>query len=718
MCKFLRFSFTSLLVLAMCALTVMAQSQASTGQIVGTVKNPNGELVPGATLTVTNPATGLSRTLTTNDQGGFSAVNLPSGEYTLDVEAQGFGKFTQTGYKVEVGSAITADITLSVQGVTGTVLVSAGSNVETTQIQNTTNINETSISQLPINGRRFQDFVLATPTAQIDPSRGQISLAGQRGINGNVQIDGADYNNPFFGGLRGGERSNQAFTIPQGAIKEFQVVASGYNAEFGRSTGGIVNAVTKSGTNDIHGGGFYVDRSTGIAAKNAFGQVAAPTQQQWGGSVGGPFPIPRFGEGGRNHYGGKDKSFFFVAYEQQKLLQSRAVLLNNLHQANIETGAIATGIAEALGFSLGKEGPYKQTNDAKVFLTRFDFNFSQKHQLNARYNYSVNTALNAVTAGTSLTPTTNSALSNNGTEGDNSHTVVGQLTSVLNAATINEFRGQYSKESRPRLANEISPLIQASYGNFGTVNFLPTTESDYRVQFTDNLTMIRGSHTWKVGGEYNFVKASQIFAFRQFGQFSFQGIASSSTSADTTIQILRILSVGGNTTTATANGTVSGAGVLDPINRFDDNRVRYARNIGNGLLTLSSPQYAAYVQDSWHVRSNLTINFGLRWEAQIMPQPDTSNAAATNAVLNANLPLGNVDPRVIPSQKAQFGPRGGFAWDPWGNGKGVIRGYAGMYYAAAPILTLAAPLNNFRTPFGDVTFDLADNDCDKSQYCL
>ena len=702
MCKSLRFSFASLLIISMCALMALAQSQASTGQIVGTVKNPAGELVPGATVTVTNPATGLSRTLTTNDQGGFTAVNLPSGEYTIDVEAQGFGKFTQTGYKVEVGSAITADINLSVQGVTGTVLVSAGANVETTQVQTTTNINDTSISQLPINGRRFQDFVLATPTAQIDPLRGQISLAGQRGINGNVQIDGADYNNPFFGGLRGGERSNQAFTIPQGAIKEFQVVASGYNAEFGRSTGGVVNAVTKSGTNDFHGGAFYVDRSTGLAAKNAFGQIAAPTQQQFGGSVGGPFPIPRFGEGGKSHYGGKDKSFFFIAYEQQKLLQSRAVLMNNLRQAGVLSGTIASGITEALNFSLDKETAYKQTNDAKVFLMRYDFNISQKHQFNIRYNHSVNAALNAVTAGTSLTPTTNSALSNNGTEGDNSNTVVGQLTSFLSSSNINELRGQYSKENRPRLANEISPLIQALYGNFGTVNFLPTTESDYRVQFADNLTMIRGGHTWKVGGEYNFVKASQVFAFRQFGQFSFSGLG---TDAASIIQVLRILSAGGNTTTANANGTV-GTGSLDPTNRFDDNRVRYARNLGNGLLTLSSPQYAGYGQDSWRVTPNFTVNFGLRWEAQIMPQPDTSNSAATNAVLNATLPLGAVDPRVIPSQKNQWAPRGGFAWDPWKNGKGVIRGYAGIYYAATPVLTLAAPLNNFRTPFGDVTLTL------------
>jgi hypothetical protein len=703
MSKSLRFSITSLLLVALCALSALAQSQASTGQIVGTVKNANGELVPGATVLVTNPATGLNRTLTTGDQGEFRAVSLPPGEYTIDVTAPGFGRSTQTGYKVEVGSALTADIALSVQAVSGTVLVSAGSSVETTQVQTTTNINETSISQLPINGRRFQDFVLATPTAQIDPLRGQISLAGQRGINGNVQIDGADYNNPFFGGLRGGERSNQAFTIPQGAIKEFQVVASGYNAEFGRSTGGIVNAVTKSGTNDLHGSGFYVDRSTGLAAKNAFGQIAAPTQQQFGGSVGGPFPIPRFGEGGKNHYGGKDKSFFFVAYEQQKLLQSRAVLFNNLHgAAGVTSGTVASGIDEALNFSLSREGSYQQTNDAKVFLTRFDFNFSQKHQLNLRYNHSVNAALNAVTAGTSLTPTTNSALSNNGTEGDNSNTFVGQLTSFLNATTINEFRGQYSKENRPRLANELSPLIQAVYGNFGTVNFLPTTESDYRVQFGDNLTLIRGTHKCILGGAHKLVNAIQVLAFIQFGHFSFSRL---DTDAASVIQVLRILSAGGNTTTANANGTV-GAGTLDPTNRFDDNRVRYARNLGNGLLTLSSPQYAGYGQDSWRVRPNLTINFGLRYEAQIMPQPDTSNTAATNAVLNATLPLGNVDPRVIPSQKNQWAPRGGFAWDPWNNGKGVIRAYAGIYYAATPILTLAAPLNNFRTPFGDVTLTL------------
>jgi hypothetical protein len=127
-------------------------------------------------------------------------------------------------------------------------------------------VSSTAITNLPINGRRFQDFVTLTPTAQVDPSRGQISLSGQRGINANVNVDGVDYNQPFFGGIRGGERSNSSFTLPQEAIREFQVVAAGYSAEFGRSSGGIVNAVTKSGTNDFSGSAFYLHRPDRAAA--------------------------------------------------------------------------------------------------------------------------------------------------------------------------------------------------------------------------------------------------------------------------------------------------------------------------------------------------------------------------------------------------------------------------------------------------------------------
>jgi carboxypeptidase family protein len=686
MSKFAKFSLLILLVFAT-SMIATAQSQATAGQIIGTVQDAQGAAVPNASVTVSNAATGFSQTIQTNDSGDFNAVQLKPGDYTIEVTASGFGKSTQTGYHVEVGSSLTAKITLGVQSVSEEVLVTAAS-VETTQVQTTTNVNETSISQLPINGRRFQDFVLATPTAQIDPQRGQISLVGQRGINGNVQIDGADYNNPFFGGLRGGERSNNAFTIPQGAVREFQVVASGFNAEFGRSTGGVVNVVTKSGTKDFHGSAFYVNRPAKLAHKNAFSQIAAPTQQQFGGAVGGPIHLPRFGEGGRSTYSSSEKAFFFVAYEEQLLNQTRAVLFNNLHQANVG----GAGTEEAFNFAVGQEGPYKQTNNAKVILTRVDFNLNRNNQFNVRYNYSTNTALNAVTAGTSLTATTPNALSNNGTEADNSHTVVGQLTSFFGPTVVNELRAQYSKENRPRLANEFSPLLQAGWGTFGLVSFLPTTESDYRVQFADNLTLIRGNHTVKVGGEFNYTKASQLFAQGQAGIFSFANLGGSD--ATTVNTILRILTVG------------SAGGSGDPANRFDNSNARYALQIGNGLLTLSSTEAAFFGQDSWRIKPNLTLYYGLRYEFQLMPKPDTSNTTVTNLVASANLPLGHVDPTVIPNQVKQFAPRAGFAWDPWKDGKGVIRGYSGIYYARTPLLTLAGPLNNFRTPPGDLRVTL------------
>src|SRR5262249_18318350 len=146
-----------------------------------------------------------------------------------------------------------------VGGVSEAITITADA-IQTTVSQPDAVLNQTAINNLPINGRRFQDFVTLTPTAQVDPQRGQISLSGQRGINSNINIDGVDYNQPFFGGIRGGERSNNAFTIPQESIKEFQVISSGYSAEFGRSSGGIVTAVTKSGTNDYHGSAFYLIR--------------------------------------------------------------------------------------------------------------------------------------------------------------------------------------------------------------------------------------------------------------------------------------------------------------------------------------------------------------------------------------------------------------------------------------------------------------------------
>ena len=264
-----------------------AQSQATTGEVGGRVVDAQGAVVPGVTVTAKSPNTGLQRTAVTDQEGLFSIALLPPDSYDLLYELSGFAPVTRP-LRITVGSSLTANQTMQVSSVAETVTVTASPAVESTATVRTTTVDAEAIANLPINGRRFQDFITLTPTVQVDPQRGQLSFAGQRGINSNVSIDGADYNQPFFGGIRGGERSNNAFTVPQESVQEFQVVAAGYSAEFGRSTGGLVNAITKSGTNTLRGSMFYVNRNRDWAEKNAFGQNAAPTQQQYGGSIGGP----------------------------------------------------------------------------------------------------------------------------------------------------------------------------------------------------------------------------------------------------------------------------------------------------------------------------------------------------------------------------------------------------------------------------------------------
>ncbi len=676
------------LCLMMSAVPTMAQSQASSGQISATVTDSQGAALAGAVVKVSSTTTGFSRTATTGDDGICRIVLLPPGIYTVMAEASGFTAVTINNVEVIVGRTADVNITLGISGVQETVTVTAGAvQVQTTRSEADAVLNQSAINDLPINGRRFQDFVTLTPTAQVDPQRGQISLAGQRGINSNVNIDGVDYNQPFFGGIRGGERSNNAFTIPQESIKEFQVIAAGYSAEFGRSTGGIVNAVTKSGTNDFHGSAFYLLRPKDLARNttwfdaleldlnrnffinpvgNTFREVTpAPTQHQAGGSIGGPIK--------------KDKLFFFASYEYQRFRNDREVFFPLL------SGFTPTAATqEAFDFLGSLQTGFVQTNDAHAVLGRIDYEINSNNRFNVRYSYSRNEALNANATGNALEPTTISALSNNGTEKDNTNTVVGQFTTFFRTNMVNEFRGQYSREERPRLANEESPNVTTAVARYGTVNFLPTTQYDWRVQVADSVIWTRGPHTIKFGGEYNHVFIDQLFGFNQFGTFNIAG--------SNVTTILDTLGTGG----ATAN-------------RFDapSNVASYLRQVGNLTASYSTNEIAFFGQDSWRVRPNLTFNFGLRWEGQYNPDPEATNDALVSLLQDFTFPTGHeFDPTKIPDSTDQFAPRLGFAWDPFNDAKMVVRGFGGIYYARTPLLLLAGPFNNFRNPPGDVSIRL------------
>lgn len=674
------------IILAVIALvgSVFAQQSGGTGSISLTVTDSTGAAVKGATVSLTSNATSQTKTITTSDDGFYNFVLLQPGTYTLKTTAASFADSTVT-VEVQVGRATDANVVLGAKGVSETVQVTA-EGIQTTSTTFDTVQSSTAIETLPINGRRFQDFVITTPSAQVDPSRGQISLSGQRGINSNVNVDGVDFNQPFFGGIRGGERSNSAFTLPQESVREFQVVAAGYNAEFGRSTGGIVNAVTKSGTNDFRGSGFILYRPNQLALGNEFTDalreqklgplgipvIIAPTQTQFGGSVGGPII--------------KDKLFFFGSYEQQDWSIRRAVAFTNLPDTLVLTPAQL----EPANTYKAERTKYDQTNDARAFLGKIDWDINASNRFNVRYNYSKNEALNGVSTGeTTLDPTTSRSLGTNGIEGDKNNVVVAQLVSSFSANLINEFRFQWAKEERPRTANVQQVSVTNNIGELGTRTFLPTTQDDERWQFGDSMSWVTGNHTIKFGGEYSHIGVGQTFGFNQFGNYTFTGL-------NQTPDILNALSA--------TPGTTAGK-----LGRFDVSQARYNGQIGNLAADFDIQELAFFGQDTWRATQKLTLNFGLRYERQFNPSAEANNSPVINTIAAATYPLlggRSVDPTQIPDSKHQWAPRLGFAYDVNGNGKTVIRGNAGVYYARTPAIVLAAPFNNFRNPAGDLSIQL------------
>ena len=688
-------------------------AQAGSGGITGVVADSTGAIVPNATVKLVNVNTGSENTATASEDGIYTFTSLPPGNYIVSVTSGSFAE-QKLNVEVQVGRTTNANFTLGASDVSATVEVTA-EGVQATSSNSDAVLNETAIQNLPINGRRFQDFVTLTPSAQVEGSRGQISLSGQRGINGNVNVDGVDFNQPFFGGIRGGERSNQAFVIPQESIREFQVVAAGYSAEYGRSTGGIVNAVTKSGSNNLRGSLFYLYRPEQLARGNEYTQAIeeqrlsalginatlAPTQHQFGGSIGGPIV--------------KEKLFYFASYEQQRFRAPRQVLFGTLTSTGFPLPTGNRGL-EAFNYLQSLESSYEQTNDAYALLGRVDWNISNNNRFNARYNFSRNDALNAAATGeTVLDPTTNSALSANGIERNRNNIGVAQLITNLGASVVNDLRVQYAREQRPREANELAPnvFLGANFGQFGSRNFLPTTQFDTRSQIVDGLNYVTGNHVFKFGGEFSRILANQEFGFNQFGAYSLTSSSANGTVAENgssggfvgNVGILRNLS---NIRTIVTPPLPATQTPVIFLGRFDDANARYARQIGNLQAEFVTKELAFFAQDSWRITPKFTLNYGLRAEQQYNPNPEATNSDLVRVVQNTIFPIRGTsfDPTQIPNSGWQFGPRLGFAYDPAGDGKTVIRGFSGIYYARTPGLIFADSVNNYRSTPGNVSTTL------------
>ena len=665
----------------------MAQS-TTTGAIGGVVQNPNKEVVPGAAVTVKNVDTNKEDSATTDDAGRFKVPNLQPGRYSVSVNAPGFTQVTQENVVVEVGRETPLEVGLSIGAVTGTVDVTAEAPVINVSQQDfSSNINQTSINELPINGRRWSNFALLTPGAVPDGTFGLISFRGISGLLNNNTIDGGDNNQAFFAEERG--RTRISYSVSQAAIREFQVNTSSYSAEYGRSAGGVVNAVTKSGTNEFHGSAFYYQRNNKWGARNPLatrtqlingvftpvGYKPKDVRHQFGGTIGGPIV--------------KDKAFFFFSYDQQKRnFPGLAIFgvngyLNSANRSAITArGVTGAQIDSTLNFLNSITGPVPRTGDQKLFLPKVDWNINEKNTLTVVYN-----RLRWESPAGIQTQATNArAIDNFGDDFVRIDSLNVKLASTITPMLLNEFRYQWGRDnefqfSQPPAPGEPtnsiggrSPQTNLAGGNacfnpaicFGIPEFLERQAfpDERRHQFADTVTMTSGNHTIKFGGDVNFVK--DIISNLRFGggEFIYSG---SSSLSDFIVDYVNWQTNGAiRALSNTPNGSL---GLCISSTRRAGKCYGGSFNQGFGVLglTMKTTDLNYFVQDDWRVSPRLTLNLGLRYEYQRNPEP-----------FNQNPLLPQTDNSV--DDRNNFGPRLGFAWDVNGDGKTSIRGGWGLYY--------------------------------------
>ncbi len=666
-----------LLLVLLGPVSLFAQSQATTGVIEGIVSDSTGAALPGVTVTLRNLETNYTQNLVTDSGGRFRGVLLPLGRYEVTAVLEGFARRVQTGYELSVGQTLTADVGLSQAGVAESIVVTAEAPlIETQRTEGSTRIDQKSVEGLPNNGRNFLDYTKLTPGVTIvqGPDGDELSINGQKGISNNVSVDGADFNNPFFGEQRGGQRP--AFTFNLDAVKEMVVIADGANAEFGRSQSGFVNVITKSGTNETHGTAHLVFKNDSLSSnpQNPDGSESPKfdsNQVQAGATLGGPVI--------------RDRIFYFAALDFQDASSTKQT-----DPARIEPRVVAA--LASLG-SPNENGPIERTNDARVFLGKVDWSVSSKNLATLRYNYTYSEQVNGTFDVNSWGRSANAA------EKGDSSALTGSLISTVTNDLLNEFRFQTAKENRPREYNgpnvtgQSRPLPDTAFDfgrsyRFGLPFFIPVEYYDTRVQLTDNVTIIRGAHSFKVGGEYNRVNSVQTFIGFANGRYIFG-------STDGFLNYLNNPNyVECSNGSSSANGTCpAGTNITGPV-------LLYLQQAGVGGLsveeagTQSIPQTepSIFVQDSWQATPNLNVQYGLRWEAQIQPDMITPADEVFYAKFIGQTKNGQRFPSdgEIPSDYKMFQPRLGMSWNPTGDGTKVLRANAGLFYGRVPGLALAS----------------------------
>ena len=669
--------------LLICVGAAWPQASSTLAELRGTVTDTNNASIPNATVTLTDAERGTTRAATTDANGEYTFLGLQPSNYDLRVEAAG-GNFAASTSRIvlTIGQQANIPIQLSAAGVTVGIDVVAGTEVvETGRTQQSSVINAREIVDLPISRRNFLDLALLTPgvndSSTINDSTNQrvaqgrpsgLSFGGNNGRGNLVTVDGGPVITSSGGVFE---------TVSQEAVQEFQVLRNSYSAEFGPSQGGIVNTVTKSGTNRITGSAFGLFRFKQLDARNSFDfnpSGKSPfNRQQFGGSFGAPIQ--------------KDKTFFFTAAERFNQKQSSFVniplsatdlaptasqnlLLNYLATgpggapfAGLATGLrpnlITTNFPRTLGLFNSANGSFPFKTDQTYFSARVDHTFSDRASAFVRVHANKFFGENQAT-GAQL------AVSRGRLTREFNTGILASYTQQLGANTVNELKADFLYANNRLTPNDPNgPQFNIfGFGFFGRDIFLPSTAVIRDYDFIDNVTTVAGNHTVKFGGDLFLI--NQLDTNETFfgGRFNFQGVIPFASIVPSTVlpslQQYIISTTPDPVTTGNPLRTQLLGSLATPLTSLQAFNLGlpsvYQQGFGSTTTRGLNARPAIYAQDTWKIAKNFTLNYGLRYSQ-------------------------NREPYGIFRDKKNFQPRAGFSYDIGSNGKTVIRGGAGIYAA-------------------------------------
>jgi outer membrane receptor protein involved in Fe transport len=620
-----------------CLLSVSgALAQSATGSISGTALDSTGASLPAVSVTTTNTATGVSRSTTSGRTGAFTFPLLPVGLYSVGAELSGFAPRKIANVNVSVGTDTTVKLTMEPAGVAAAITVSGEAPlIETTRSEQASVVSEKMVANLPTNGRSFLDFVLTTPGVNRDVRGGDISFAGQRGTSNSLVVDGADNNNTFFGQTTGRTGVRSPYQFSQDAVKEFQVNRNAYSAEYGRAGGAVINVVTKSGTNEYHGNGFYFYRDRALNAIDYIDEYnnrpKAPYHfDQFGASIGGPIV--------------KEKLWFFGNYDGQRNTIPNTVVLTIPAGTPTDPDTLA-GIAKLNS----QAASWNRALNQDIALFKLDWEAVAASHVSVRYNHQSFAGIGFENGGiqNSLEHTGNSLIK--------SDTVAASFGSSLTPSVFNELRGQWSRDSEPGTAYNANPegVVRQSGQQVllvGRNSFSPRETTINRYQVADTVTFLLGDHAVKGGLDFNKDKILNYFPGNFFGSYTFASIADYNRGVPSSY-----------------TQAFPGAGTTGPTTNPD--------------LT----DYAVFLQDEWRVTPKLTVNLGVRYDYNHIKEPTTLNSdpqllAAGLLTSHFHQDTNNIAPRV------------GVAFTP--NDRMVVRAGYGIFYARTPSILYGTATSN------------------------